>query len=94
MENDRSEKTAHEPAVLRGGDGCFAKITCMILQESLLLVSDGFVFSIMHGKTQHCRVARILHVITYRGQQTHKLFSTNQEGSKKEMEKNDSFLTP
>lgn len=75
----------HMNLLSEGGDGCFAKITCMILQESLLLVSDGFVFSIMHGKTQRCHVARILHVIIYRGQQTHKLFSTNQEGSKKWM---------
>ncbi len=35
---------------LSGGDGCFANITRMILQEFQLLVSDGFVFSIMHEK--------------------------------------------
>lgn len=41
---------AHEPAILVGGDGCFANITLMILQELQLLVSDGVVFSIMHEK--------------------------------------------
>lgn len=62
----------------------------MILQELQLLVSDGFVFSIMHEKLTAAEleysIAGILHNIIYWGHQTCTSFSAQtkkQEKNKK-----------
>lgn len=69
---------------LSGGDGCFANITRMILQELQLLVSDGFVFSIMHEKLTAAELEYCWNIARHHLPDIYNFLSTNQEARKKE----------
>ncbi len=64
-------------------DGCFANITRMILQELQLLVSDEFVFSIMHEKLTAAELEYCWNIARHHLPNIYNLLSTSQEARRK-----------